>query len=41
LESPEKIAAVAELGALENKELNSLETKSSDLKKVLACCVRL
>jgi len=37
LEVPEN-AAVGEVTALEEKESNSLESKSSDLKKVLSGC---
>jgi hypothetical protein len=41
LEAPEKIAAVGEVEALENKESESLETKRLDIKKVFLHCTRV
>jgi len=38
LEVPEKNAAVGDVTALEERESNSLESNSSDLKKVLSGC---
>lgn len=38
LEGTEKNEAVGEEAAVEDKESKSLESKSSDLKKVLSAC---
>lgn len=40
-EGSEKIEAVGDVAALEDKESKPLESKTSDLKKVLSRCTRL